>query len=58
MIRFEIYRDVAGTFRWRLVAANNEIVAWGEGYMSKQGAIDSANWVKRCASTAPVRDLT
>lgn len=32
-MRFETYRDKAGTFRWRLVAENNRILAdSGEGY--------------------------
>jgi uncharacterized protein len=58
MVRFEIYRDRAGEFRWRLVAANNREVCWSEGYESKQGAIDSVNWVKYWAYSAPIHDLT
>jgi uncharacterized protein len=58
MVRFEIYRDAAGEYRWRIVAANNETVAWSEGYTYKQGAINSANWVKTNAYTASIRDLT
>jgi uncharacterized protein YegP (UPF0339 family) len=58
MIRYEIYVDQAGEFRWRLVAANNETVCWSEGYSSKQGAVDSVYWIKRWASTAIIKDLT
>jgi len=58
MIRFEIFRDTAGEYRWRLVAANNETVGWSEGYTTRQGAINSANWVKTNARTAPIHDLT
>lgn len=58
MIRFEIYVDQAGEYRWRFVAANNETVCWSEGYRAKQSAINSANWVKHWASSAPIRDLT
>ncbi len=58
MIRFEIYRDRVGWFRWRLVAANGEPVCWGESYTAKQGALNSINWVKRWAISAPIRDLT
>ena len=58
MVRFQVYRDSAGEYRQRLVAANNEIVAWSEGYTTKQGAIDSANWVKQNAPSAPVYDST
>ena len=36
MKTFEIYRDVRGLWRWRLVARNGRIVAnGGEGYSSK-----------------------
>ena len=57
MVRFEIYKDRAGEFRWRFVAANNREVCWSEGYSTKQGAIDSVYWVKSWASSAPVHDL-
>lgn len=36
------------------MAANNEIVCWGEGYEERQGAINSINWVKRNSPTAPI----
>ena len=37
--KFQIYEDVGGEFRWRLVAANKNIVAnSGEGYKTKAGA--------------------
>lgn len=58
MVRFQIYIDSNGEYRWRLVAANNEIVAWSEGYITKQNAINSANWVKANAKLAPIYDLT
>ena len=58
MVRYEIFRDRAGEFRWRLVAANNREVCWSEGYSTKQGAVDSVDWVKSWAFMAPVNDLT
>lgn len=58
MVRFQIYIDSNGEYRWRLVASNNEIVAWSEGYTTKQNAINSANWVKANAKLAPIYDLT
>lgn len=58
MVRYEIYINQARQFQWRLVAANNQIVCWGEGYSSRQAAIDSINWVKSWAASAPIRDLT
>ena len=32
--KFEIYKDKAGEFRFRLKAANGQIIATGEGYKS------------------------
>lgn len=37
--KFEIYRDKAGEWRWRLIARNGKIVAdSGEGYKRSGGA--------------------
>lgn len=58
MQRFEIYRNQAGDYQWRFVASNNEIVCWGEGYTTKQGALNSINWVKYWADSADIKDLT
>jgi len=58
MTKFQIFRDEVGEYRWRLVAANNEIVAVSEGYTSKQSAINSAQHVKYWASSASIYDLT
>ncbi len=56
MIRFEIYLSPNDQlYHWRLVAANGEIVCWGEGYSSRQNALDAVNWVKRNGPMAPVR---
>ena len=37
MAKFEIYKDAAGKFRFRLRAPNGEIIATGEAYASKDG---------------------
>lgn len=58
MIRFEIFRDTAGGYRWRLVAANNEKVAGSESYVAKQGAIKAAQWLQSWAASARIVDLT
>lgn len=53
---FELYRDRAGEWRWRLVAANGNIIAdSGEGYRSKQGAKRGIESVKANAPGADVR---
>jgi uncharacterized protein YegP (UPF0339 family) len=53
--RFELYEDAAGEWRWRLVAANGNIIAdSGEGYASKQGAKRGIRSVKSTAPEATV----
>lgn len=58
MTRFQIYRDVAGKYRWRLIAQNGEIVAVSEGYTTKYNATRSAQLVKIWARVAVIVDLT
>jgi uncharacterized protein len=56
VVWFEVYRDAAGGYRWRLWAANNEIVAISsEAYQTRTGAEQSAQWVKNNAPFAPIR---
>jgi uncharacterized protein YegP (UPF0339 family) len=56
---FEVYKDRGGEFRWRLQAANNEIVAdSNEGYSSKASCLNGIDVVKRIAADAPINDLT
>ncbi|PSQ38602.1 DUF1508 domain-containing protein [Halobacteriales archaeon SW_5_70_135] len=55
---FELYRDSAGEWRWRLVATNGNIVAdSGEGYASKQGARRGIDSVRRIAPEAVVHEV-
>jgi uncharacterized protein YegP (UPF0339 family) len=59
MGKFQIYKDKAGEFRWRLRAGNNEIVASsGEGYTTKQNCKKGIDTVKRLAVDAEVEDQT
>lgn len=52
---FEVYRDRADEWRWRLVAPNGNIIAdSGEGYQSKQGVRRGIESVKKCVSQADV----
>ena len=45
---FEIYRDKAGAWRWRLRAKNGELVAnGGEAFASKQNVIRAIDAVRR-----------
>jgi hypothetical protein len=53
-MRYIIYRDTANQWRWRLVAANNRIVAnSGEGYWNKSDCLSAVGLVKG-SNTAPV----
>ena len=58
MAKFVIYKDTAGQYRWRLRAANNEIIAVSEAYITKQGTEHSIYLVKALAQSADVVDLT
>jgi uncharacterized protein YegP (UPF0339 family) len=53
--RFEVYPS-SGQFRWRLIAANGEIVAHGEAYTTRADAHRGVEAVKRLAPAAPVED--
>lgn len=50
--RFEIYDDNDGRFRFRLVAANGEVVAESQSYASADAAHDGIEAVKRAAAEA------
>jgi uncharacterized protein YegP (UPF0339 family) len=55
MYKFEVYKDKAGEFRWRLVAPNGKSIAdSGEGYSSKQACLDGIASVKQNAPGAQV----
>ena len=47
-MKFEIYKDDADDFRWRLKAANGRIIAdSAEGYQKKAACIRGIKLVKR-----------
>jgi uncharacterized protein YegP (UPF0339 family) len=52
--KFEVYLSVDNNYRWRLKAGNGEIIATSEGYITKYGAITSANNVKLLAPIATI----
>ena len=56
--KFEIYTDSKGEYRFRLKAANGEVVATGESYKTKSGVINGVDAVKRAAAEAEVDDKT
>ncbi|GIT78914.1 UPF0339 protein [Leifsonia sp. LS1] len=54
---FELYKDKAGEYRFRLKAANGETIATSEGYASKSGAKNGIESVQRNAPTAEIVEL-
>ncbi len=56
---FELFKDRAGEFRWRLRHENRQIIAdSGEGYTTKANAINGIESVKENAPTASTEDQT
>ena len=59
MAKFEIYKDNAGEFRWRMRANNGEPIAdSNEGYKAKADCKHGVDLVKRDAAEAEVVDQT
>ncbi|WP_422012708.1 YegP family protein [Roseateles sp.] len=52
--KYEWYQAAAGGFRWRLKAANGEIVAAGEDYKTKAGVLRGIKAHRRASRTAVV----
>lgn len=57
-MRFEIYRDAPGHWRWRLRAQNGNVVAdSGEGYVRREDCEHGIALVRQ-SETAKVVDMT
>jgi uncharacterized protein YegP (UPF0339 family) len=56
--KFELYTDASGKYRFRLKAANGQIIAVGEAYDSKASAVNGIESVKKNAPDAAVVDQT
>ena len=52
--KFEVYKDKAGEFRFRLKAGNGQIIATGEGYTTRANCINGVESVKKNAPDAEV----
>jgi len=58
MPKFEIYKDAAGKFRWRLKAPNGEIIASsGEAYESRDSCKNGIQSVKTNAPKAEIAEM-
>ncbi len=51
---FETYQDKSGAYRFRLKAANGEIIACGEAYSSKDACLHGIETVKKSAHKAEI----
>lgn len=52
---YEVYKDANGEWRWRLRAANNQVIATsGEGYANRADCLTAIDLVKS-SQDAPVR---
>ncbi|GAA3931500.1 YegP family protein [Microbacterium soli] len=49
--KYELYQDKAGDWRFRLKAGNGEVIATGQGYASKSGAMNGIDSVRRNADS-------
>jgi uncharacterized protein YegP (UPF0339 family) len=68
-VYFEIYRQssaegsdtrsgsTGGEWRWRLKAANNEIIASGESYADHADCLRAVYLVRSTSSQTPIRDV-
>lgn len=52
--KFEVYKDKAGEFRFRLKAGNGEIIATGEGYKAKASCLNGIESIRKNAPEAEV----
>ncbi|MBQ8176532.1 MAG: YegP family protein [Oscillospiraceae bacterium] len=52
--KFEIYKDKAGEYRFRLKASNGQIIAASEGYVKKDSCKNGIESVKKNAADAPI----
>ncbi len=56
--KFELYKDNAGKYRFRLKAGNGQIIAVGEAYESKAAAQNGIKSVQDNAASATIDDQT
>ena len=52
--KFELYKDAAGQFRFRLRAKNGETIAVSEGYKAKASCKNGIESVRKNAPASPV----
>jgi uncharacterized protein YegP (UPF0339 family) len=59
MIRFQVYRNDKGEYRWRVFADNNRIIATsGEGYRNRKDCVHGIQLLKNEAAIAQIEDAS
>ena len=54
--QFQLYRDRAGEYRFRLTARNGEVIAVSEGYKAKASCENGIASVRKNAEDAPIEE--
>lgn len=54
--KFELYKDSAGKYRFRLKASNGQVIATGEAYETKGSALKGIESVRKNAADAAMDD--
>lgn len=57
-MKFTIYKDAAGEFRFRIIATNGNILASSQGYKQKASAVNAIERIKSDAADAKTIDET
>ena len=57
-MKFEIYKDKAGEFRFRIRATNGNMLVASEGYTEKRSAQGAIDRIKSDAAAAETLDLS
>jgi uncharacterized protein YegP (UPF0339 family) len=55
--KFEVYKDKAGEYRFKLKAPNGEVIAVSEGYTSKTSCMNGIESVRKNAPNAKIVEL-
>jgi uncharacterized protein YegP (UPF0339 family) len=56
-MKFVLYRDAKNEYRWKLAAANGNIVAdSGEGYKNKADCLSTLASIKKAVAEAPIEE--
>ncbi|MDY1591874.1 MAG: YegP family protein [Methanofastidiosum sp.] len=55
--KFEVYKDAKKQFRFRLKAANGEIIATGEAYTTKKSCLNGIESIRKNAPIAEIVEI-